>query len=119
MIVDDIQFFSNKLKIQEEFFHVFNALYEKNSQVVFSSDKPPKYIDGLEERLRSRFEGGMMVDVSPPEFEARLAILRSKSEIRGYLLSDEILELIAFTIQENIRELEGALVLVAGQAKIK
>ena len=119
LIIDDIQFFANKLKIQEEFFHAFNALYEKNSQIVFSSDKSPKYIAGLEERLRSRFEGGMMVDISPPEFEARLAILRSKSETRGYLLSDEILELIAFTIQENIRELEGALVLVAGQTKIK
>ncbi len=119
LIVDDIQFFSNKLKIQEEFFHVFNALYEKNSQVVFSSDKPPKYIDGLEERLRSRFEGGMMVDVSPPEFEARLAILRSKTETRGYNLSDQILELIALNIKENIRELEGAMVLIAGQEKIK
>jgi len=119
LIIDDIQFFANKLKIQEEFFHVFNALYEKNCQIVFSSDKPPKYITGLEERLRSRFEGGMMVDISPPELEARLAILKSKSETRGYLLTEEILELIASTIQENIRELEGALVLVAGQAKIK
>jgi len=119
LIVDDIQFFANKLKIQEEFFHTFNTLYEKNSQIIFSSDKPPKHITGLEERLRSRFEGGMMVDISPPEFEARLAILRSKSEARGYLLSDEILETIASTIQENIRELEGALVLVASQVKIR
>jgi chromosomal replication initiator protein len=119
LIVDDIQFFANKLKIQEEFFHVFNTLYERNSQIVFSSDKPPKYIAGLEERLRSRFEGGMMIDVSPPEFEARLAILRSKAMSRGYVLPDESLELIASTIQENIRELEGALVLVAGQSKIK
>lgn len=119
LIVDDIQFFANKLKIQEEFFHVFNTLYEKNSQIVFSSDKPPKYINGLEERLRSRFEGGMMVDISPPEFEARLAILRAKVESRGYTLSDGVLELIASSIQENIRELEGALVLIAGQEKIK
>jgi chromosomal replication initiator protein len=119
LIVDDIQFFANKLKIQEEFFHIFNTLYEKNGQVVFSSDKPPKYIPGLEERLRSRFEGGMMVDVSPPEFEARLAILRNKVESKGFLVSDDILELIASSVQENIRELEGALVLIAGQTRIK
>jgi len=119
LIVDDIQFFANKLKIQEEFFHIFNTLYEKNGQVVFSSDKPPKYIPGLEDRLRSRFEGGMMVDISPPEFEARLAILKNKAESKGLLVSDEILEIIASSIQENIRELEGALMMVVGQSRIK
>ncbi len=119
LIVDDIQFFANKLKIQEEFFYVFNTLYEKNNQIVFSSDKPPRYIPGLEERLRSRFEGGMMVDISPPEFEARLAILRNKAEAKGFLVSDDVLELIASSVQENIRELEGALVLIAGQSRIK
>ncbi|MBU4353114.1 chromosomal replication initiator protein DnaA [Candidatus Parcubacteria bacterium] len=119
LIIDDIQFFANKLKVQEEFFHIFNTLYERNSQIVFSSDKPPKYIVGLEERLRSRFEGGMIVDVSPPEFEARLAIIREKARLKGYPLSDEILEYIASAIQENIRELEGALNSVIGQSKIK
>jgi len=119
LIVDDIQFFANKLKIQEEFFHIFNTLYEKNGQIVFSSDKPPKYIPGLEDRLRSRFEGGMMVDISPPEFEARLAILKNKAESKGLLVSDEILEIIASSIQENIRELEGALMMVVGQSRIK
>jgi chromosomal replication initiator protein len=119
LIVDDIQFFANKLKIQEEFFHIFNTLYERNNQIVFSSDKPPKYIVGLEERLRSRFEGGMMVDISPPEFEARLAILREKTKTKGFPLSDDVLELIASAIQENIRELEGALNSIIGQSKIK
>ena len=119
LIVDDIQFFANKLKIQEEFFHIFNTLYERNNQLVFSSDKSPKQIAGLEERLRSRFEGGMMVDISPPEFEARLAILRAKAEIKGFPISDDILELIASTIQENIRELEGALNSIIGQVRIR
>ncbi len=119
LIVDDIQFFANKLKIQEEFFHIFNTLYERNNQVVFSSDKSPKQIAGLEERLRSRFEGGMMVDISPPEFEARLAILKAKAEIKGFPISDDVLELIASTVQENIRELEGALSSIIGQARIK
>lgn len=119
LIVDDIQFFANKLKIQEEFFHVFNTLYERNNQIIFSSDKPPKYITGLEERLRSRFEGGMMVDISPPEYESRLAILRAKAQAKNIPLSDEILELIASVVQENIRELEGALNSIICQLKIK
>lgn len=119
LIVDDIQFFSGKLKVQEEFFHIFNSLYESNNQIVFSSDRSPKYIIGLEERLRSRFEGGMMVDVSQPEFESRLAILKSKTEQKNYPMSDEILELIASIIQENIRELEGALNSIIGQSRIK
>ncbi|MBI4691930.1 MAG: chromosomal replication initiator protein DnaA [Candidatus Terrybacteria bacterium] len=119
LIVDDIQFFANKLKIQEEFFHIFNTLYERNNQIVFSSDKPPKYITGLEERLRSRFEGGMMVDISPPEYESRLAILKAKVQAKNIPISDESLELIASIIQENIRELEGALNSVVCQQKIK
>ena len=119
LIVDDIQFFSDKLKIQEEFFHVFNSLYDSRNQIVFSSDKPPQYITGLEERLRSRFEGGMMVDVSQPEFEARLAIAKVKAQQKGFVLSDEILEYTALNIKENIRELEGALNSLIGQSKIK
>lgn len=119
LIIDDIQFFSDKLKIQEEFFHIFNTLYNDGNQIVFSSDRPPQYIVGLEERLRSRFEGGMMVDVSQPEYEARLAILRVKMENKGYKLPDEIIEYIAGNIKENIRELEGALNSIVGQSKIK
>ena len=119
LIVDDIQFFSDKLKIQEEFFHVFNALYDGNNQIVFSSDKPPQYIVGLEDRLKSRFEGGMMVDISSPLLEERMAILRVKMQQRGYLIPDEITDFIAKNIKENIRELEGALNSVIGQSKIR
>jgi chromosomal replication initiator protein len=119
LIIDDIQFFSDKLKIQEEFFHIFNTLYERNNQIVFSSDRPPQHITGLEERLRSRFEGGMMVDISKPEYESRLAILKTKIETRGFPVSQEILEFVAANIQENIRELEGAINSIIGQSKIK
>ncbi len=119
LIIDDIQFFSGKLKIQEEFFHIFNSLYETNSQIVFSADKSPKQIEGLEERLRSRFEGGMMVDISKPEYESRLAILKSKAEEKKFFPSMEILEYVASVIQDNIREMEGALNSIIGQSKIK
>lgn len=119
LIIDDIQFFSDKLKIQEEFFHIFNTLYERNNQIVFSSDRSPKHIIGLEERLRSRFEGGMMVDISKPEYESRLAILKTKVDSKGFPLSQEVVEFIAANIEDNIRELEGALNSVVGQSKIK
>jgi chromosomal replication initiator protein len=109
LIVDDIQFLSGKEKTQEEFFYTFNSLYEKNKQIVLSSDRPPKAIPALAERLRSRFEGGMIADISLPDFETRLAILRKKSEERGVNFSDEILNYIATNIKRNIRELEGAL----------
>ncbi|MEK7070124.1 MAG: chromosomal replication initiator protein DnaA, partial [Patescibacteria group bacterium] len=115
LIVDDIQFFSDKLKIQEEFFHVFNALYDGNNQIIFSSDKPPQYIIGLEDRLKSRFEGGMMIDISQPSLEERIAILRVKMQQKGHLISDDIIDFIAKNIKENIRELEGALNSVIGQ----
>lgn len=119
LIIDDIQFFSEKLKIQEEFFHIFNTLYERNNQLVFSSDRSPKHIIGLEERLRSRFEGGMMVDISKPELEARIAILKTKAETKGFLVDQDVIEYIASAIQENIRELEGALNSIVGQSKIR
>ena len=119
LIIDDIQFFSDKLKIQEEFFHIFNTLYERNNQIVFSSDRSPKHIIGLEERLRSRFEGGMMVDISKPEYESRLAILKTKVDSKGFPLSQEVIEFIAANVEDNIRELEGALNSVVGQSKIK
>jgi chromosomal replication initiator protein len=109
LIIDDIQFLSGKEKSQEEFFHIFNNLYERNKQIVVSSDRPPKAISALEERLRSRFEGGMIADIGLPDFETRVAILKIKSQEKNYSFSDEILEYIAANIQTNIRELEGAL----------
>lgn len=119
LIIDDIQFFSDKLKIQEEFFHIFNTLYERNNQLIFSSDRSPKHIIGLEERLRSRFEGGMMVDVSKPELEARIAIIKTKADERGFPIDQDTIEYIASAIQDNIRELEGAINSIIGQSKIK
>ena len=109
LVIDDIQFLASKEKTQEEFFHVFNALYEKNKQIVISSDRPPKTIPALAERLRSRFEGGMLADISPPDFETRVAILKTKAKERFFDMSDEIFNFIAENIQKNIRELEGAL----------
>lgn len=109
LIIDDIQFLSGKEKTQEEFFHIFNALYQKNKQIVLSSDRPPKAIPTLEERLRSRFEGGMIADVGIPDFETRMAILKAKVKEKNLNISPEILNYIATNIQKNIRELEGAL----------
>ena len=109
LIIDDIQFLSGKEKTQEEFFHTFNALYEKNKQVILSSDRPPKAISALEERLRSRFEGGMIADIGYPDFETRLAILSLKLQERKISLPDDVVNHIASIIQKNIRELEGAL----------
>jgi chromosomal replication initiator protein len=109
LIIDDVQFLTGKEKTQEEFFHIFNSLYQKNKQIVISSDRPPKAIATLEERLRSRFEGGMIADISYPEYETRLVILKSKLEEKKIALPNEILEYIAANIKKNIRELEGAL----------
>ena len=109
LIIDDIQFLAGKEKTQEEFFHTFNALYEKNKQIVLSSDRPPKAIPALAERLRSRFEGGMIADISYPDYETRIAILKTKCLERKVELQDEVLGYIASNIQRNIRELEGAL----------
>ena len=109
LIMDDIQFLAGKEKTQEEFFHLFNVLYENNKQIIISSDRPPKAISALEERLRSRFEGGMMADISAPDFESRAAILKQKSQEKKTLLNELIIEYIASNIQKNIRELEGAL----------
>ncbi len=109
LIIDDVQFLSGKEKTQEEFFHTFNALYEKNKQVIISSDRPPRAIQSLAERLRSRFEGGMITDISQPDFETRLAILKTKAREKDVDFSEEIYLYIATNIQQNIRELEGAL----------
>jgi len=109
LIIDDVQFLAGKEKTQEEFFHIFNTLYEKNKQIIISSDRPPKVIPSLAERLRSRFEGGMLTDISIPDFETRVAILKSKAREKMIDFSDEIYHFIASHIQKNIRELEGAL----------
>jgi len=118
LIIDDIQFLSGKTKTQEEFFHIFNTLYESNKQIIFSSDRPPKAISDIEERLRSRFEGGMMADVSEPELEARIAILKSKAKEKMIDLNEEVFEYIASNIKSNIRELEGSLNLLSAQMKL-
>ena len=109
LIIDDIQFIGGKDKTEEEFFHTFNALYENNKQIIISSDRPPQSLPTLEERLRSRFEGGLIADVSYPEYEMRVAIIKSKLQEMNHQLADPIVDLIAKRLRKNIRELEGVL----------
>lgn len=109
LIVDDIQFIGGKEKTEEEFFHTFNALYENNKQIIISSDRPPQAIPILEERLRSRFEGGFVADVSYPEYEMRVAIIHSKLQEARRQLNNEVIDLVARRVKRNIRELEGVL----------
>lgn len=118
LILDDVQFLAGKEKTQEEFFHTFNALYEKNKQIVLSSDRPPKAIPALAERLRSRFEGGMTGDIGYPDYETRVAILKAKSQEKEISFSEDVLDYIANNIQKNIRELEGALNRLVAYQKI-
>jgi len=118
LLIDDIQFIAGKESTQEEFFHTFNTLYGQNKQVIISSDRPPKAMVTLEDRLRSRFEWGLTVDLQPPDLETRIAILRAKAERAGRQVPSEILELIARQVQSNIRELEGALTRVLALADL-
>ena len=109
LMVDDIQFIANKTGTQEEFFHTFNDLYQFNKQIILASDKHPRNIEALEERLRSRFSGGLIQDIQKPDFETRLAILQKKVEIENYSVENNVLEFLAENIDNNIRELEGSL----------
>src|SRR3989344_4354063 len=119
LIVDDIQFFEKKIRTQEEFFHTFNALYDAGKQVIFSSDRAPQSIIDIEERLRSRLQVGVIIDISAPDYETRLAILKAKCNEKKIDLEDKILEIIAVNVQKNIRELEGALNLIHMQSLYK
>ena len=109
LLIDDIQFIANKKSTQEEFFHTFNTLYESGKQIVLSSDKPPKDIELLEDRLKSRFEWGLIADISNPDYETRLAILRKKTQLDNIIIDDEILSAIAPRVDSNSTELEGTL----------
>ena len=118
LLIDDVQFLAGKDRTKEEFFHTFNALHEINKQIVISSERPPKEIPTLEGRLRSRFEWGLIADIQPPDFETRLAILKSKLGTAGGYVSEDVLTFIAHKVQKNIRELEGALTRVIAFASI-
>jgi chromosomal replication initiator protein len=119
LLVDDVQFLAGKDKTAEEFFHTFNELHEHHVQIVLSSDRPPKELKGLDDRLCSRFEWGMRVQIEPPEFETRAAILQKKAEVEAIVMPDDVTELLAQHIRSNVRELEGALMRVAAFASLK
>ena len=109
LLIDDIQFLAGKVQTQEEFFHTFSALYESDKQIILTSDRPPKEIKPLEDRLRTRFEGGLLADVQPPSFELRIAIIKKKADAMGLTISNELIEYMAERLQNNIRQIEGVL----------
>ena len=119
LLIDDIQFIIGKESTQEEFFHTFNSLYSANKQIIISSDKPPKDMEILDERFRSRFEWGLIVDITLPDYETRMAILHKKEDMDGYNVSEDVIKYIANNIKSNIRELEGAFNKVVAYAKLE
>jgi chromosomal replication initiator protein len=119
IIMDDIQFISGKDKTQEELFHLFNTLYENNKQIIFSSDKHPNFIQGLEERLQSRFASGMTIQITEPDYESRVAIIKAKFESTNIIVEQDVINLLAESLNGNIRELEGSLNTVICQSQLK
>jgi len=109
LLIDDIHFLANKESTQEEFFHTFNSLHDAKKQIVLTSDKPPKDIHNIEERLVSRFEWGLVTDIQPPDLETRIAILKKKAALKNYFIPDDVIDFLAQNIPSNIRELEGSL----------
>lgn len=109
LLIDDIQFISNKIETQQEMFHTFNYLYSNNKQIIFTSDRPPKELNGVEQRLISRFESGLLADIAPPEYETRVAIIKRKAELYNMVLPENVIEFLADKLKTNIRQLEGAI----------
>ena len=118
LIIDDVQFFANKEKTQEIFFHIFNHLHQSGKQIIMTSDRPPKDLSGLQERLVSRFKWGLTADIQQPDFETRIAIIRKKLQADGILISDSVIEYLAYSVNTNIRELEGVIISMIAHASL-